>query len=244
MIKNKVKFSVIVLALTIFIAGGIYLAFYEGFLRFNYPSFDNYPIHGLDISHHQHQIDWSKLDKKYTRFIYMKATEGADHKDTRFEEYAREAIQLNIPIGAYHFFTLCKSGKEQADNFIESVPIGLCSLPPAIDLEFDGNCQPANHKEDLQSEITEFINIIEEYYQTKVLIYATPEFYNKYIANHFSENPIWARNIYSEPILENNRKWIFWQYANKGRLEGIDTHVDINVFYGNETEFSKMINSN
>ncbi|MFW6328321.1 MAG: GH25 family lysozyme [Bacteroidota bacterium] len=44
-------------------------------------------------------------------------------------------------VGAYHFFTFCKSGKVQAANFISSVLCSMKSLLPVIDLEFCGNCK-------------------------------------------------------------------------------------------------------
>ena len=49
-----------------------------------------YDVYGLDISHHQGKIDWEKLAEENPKeapisFIYMKASEGSDHKDTRFD---------------------------------------------------------------------------------------------------------------------------------------------------------------
>lgn len=242
--KRYIKHSLLALGILLFFSAGAYFALYEGYIRLNYPSFYTYPIHGLDISHHQDEIDWNKLDKRYSQFIFIKATEGATHKDSRFEEYRTQARAHNIPVGAYHFFTFCKSGKEQAINFMETVPIDSCDLPPAIDLEFDGNCNKANHKENLLYEITEYIDIIETYYNKRVIIYATSEFYKKYIANNFKDNPIWFRNVYSKPKLENNRQWSFWQYTNRGRISGINSFVDINTWAGTRKGFYDFINSN
>lgn len=242
--RKYIKYGTVALIVTAFFATGAYFALHEGYIRLNYPSFFTYPVHGLDISHHQEDIDWNKLDRRYAQFIFIKATEGATHKDTRFTEYWKQAKARNIPVGAYHFFTFCRSGKEQAVNFIESVPVGSCDLPPAIDLEFDGNCHSSNHKEDLLGEITEYIDIIEAHYHKKVIIYATSEFYKKYVADNFKDNPIWFRDIYAKPKLENNRKWYFWQYANRGRISGISTFVDINVWAGSEEEFKSFLKNN
>ena len=243
--KNKfLKISLTVLTFLVFAVGGLYLAFDKGYLRMNYPSFEKYPVHGLDISHHQPKVDWEKLDRKYVQFIFIKATEGVTHKDSLFQQYWQEAKKRNIPVGAYHFYTFCTSGKAQARNFIESVPYDKTDLPPVIDLEYDGNCKFDNRMKDLLYEIGEYINTVEEYYGKKVIIYSTPELYKRYIANNFKDNPVWVRDIYFEPKLENNRKWLFWQYANKGRLDGIDVFVDINTFVGNRDDFDKLFFSN
>lgn len=233
----------IVTSLAVILIGfiGVRYAYNSGYIRLNYPSSDLYPVHGIDVSHHQQEINWSKLDKNEVQFVFIKATEGGDFKDTRFQENWAQAKQQNIPRGAYHFFTFCKDGKEQAYNFIESVPKDSTNLPPIIDLEFAGNCSPQNYRESIVNEIALYIQTIENYYGKKVLIYTTEEFYQKYLTKHFENNPIWIRDIQTSPKLADNRKWLFWQYADKGRIEGIETLVDLNVFHGTKEEFSKLL---
>ena len=69
----------------------------------------------------------------------------------------------------------------------------------------------------------------------------TEDFYNEFLVDKFSDNPIWFRDNYKKPNLKGNRKWLFWQYGNRGHLEGINTDVDLNVFNGSEKEFKKLI---
>ncbi len=120
-----------------------YHAFYAGYVRLNYPSLNEFPVQGIDISHHQNKIDWQKLsqEKDQVQFVFIKATEGGDFKDTQFQSYLQRANEYSIPAGAYHFFTFCRSGKEQADHFIQTVAGHNMLLPPVIDLEFGGNCK-------------------------------------------------------------------------------------------------------
>ncbi len=217
---------------------GIYWGLYKGVIRFNYPSFKDYPVHGIDISHHQNDIEWSQLDKKYVQFVFIKATEGKDFKDRTFKENLANARYHNIPAGAYHFFTFCSAGKLQAEHFIKEVPTELISLPPAIDLEFGGNCRLNLSDDQLAKEINNYIQIVENYYQKKVIIYATQEFYQSHLTNQFLDNPLWIRDIYKQPNLKNDRKWLFWQYANRGKLKGINTFVDFNVFNGSKEQFN------
>ena len=43
------------------------------------------------------------------------------------------------------------------------------------------------------------------------------------------------------PVLDNGRKWTFWQYSNRGRLrgfEGEEKYIDLNVFNGTFEEFT------
>lgn len=222
---------------------GIRYAYYQGHIRMNYPSVEQYPVQGIDVSHHQQKIEWNKLDKQIIQFAFIKATEGGNHKDSLFQENWREARRNNILSGAYHFFTFCKDGDEQARNYIHYVPRDSIDLPPIIDLEYGGNCLKDNWKEDLITEISKYFDIIENHYGQKVIIYTTNEFYKNYLQDKFTDNPIWIRDILSKPTLPDGRKWLFWQYTNRGKVEGINTPVDLNVFAGNRKEFENLLRS-
>lgn len=234
-------YSIVVICSLIAIVVGMRYAYYQGYIRMNYPSFDEYPVQGIDVSHHQQKIDWEKLDKRVVQFAFIKATEGGDHKDSLFQENWREARRNHILSGAYHFFTFCKDGDEQARNYIHYVPKDSIDLPPIIDLEYGGNCLKENWKEDLIAEVTKYLYIIENHYGQKAIIYTTNEFYKNFLQNKFPDNPIWIRDILSEPNLSDGRKWMFWQYTNRGKIEGINTHVDLNAFWGSHEEFENLL---
>src|SRR5262245_34821654 len=95
-------------------------------------------VQGVDVSWHQGPIDWNAVSRAEVRFAYVKATEGADYVDPRFAFNWREAHRAGLYVGAYHFFTLCRSGAQQASNFIQAVPVENGALPPAVDLEHMG----------------------------------------------------------------------------------------------------------
>ena len=81
-----------------------------------------YDMQGVDVSLHQGAIDWRALAADDIAFAYIKATEGADHVDPRFEANWEGAGETELYRGAYHFFTLCRPGAQQAANFIAVVP--------------------------------------------------------------------------------------------------------------------------
>jgi hypothetical protein len=63
--------------------------------------------YGVDVSAHQGSIDWGRVSHDGITFAYMKATEGGDFVDERFEETWNGAAAAGLDRGAYHFFTLC-----------------------------------------------------------------------------------------------------------------------------------------
>ncbi|MDR0823535.1 MAG: glycoside hydrolase family 25 protein [Prevotella sp.] len=239
--KRFILYPLIGAALVIIAAGCLYYAYNKGYICVNHPSYEEYPVQGIDVSHHQQKIDWEKLDKKEVQFAFIKATEGGNHKDSLFQENWRGAIRHNIPVGAYHFFSFCKDGCEQARNYIHYVPKDSIDLPPIIDLEYGGNCLESNRKRNMIAEITKYMEIIENHYQKKVLIYTTNEFYKNHLINQFPDNPIWIRDILSKPQLPDGRKWLFWQYTGRGRIDGINTFVDLNAYAGSRAEFERLI---
>lgn len=218
-----------------------YTAYEEGYVRFNYPSTAKYPVHGVDISHHQGEIDWQQFAKENIKFAYIKATEGGDHKDRLFQQNWKDAQAIGLTTGAYHFFTFCRTGSEQAENFISTVPKAALQLPPAIDLEFGGNCKATPQKSVLLAQLKSFIEQVKETYGRQPVIYATNDSYEHFLANTDLKTPIWIRDIYNEPELSDGRPWAFWQYAHQARLKGVKGIIDLNVYNGNLVEFNDYV---
>ena len=87
---------------------------------------------------------------------------------------------------------------------------------------------------------------MEKEYKIKPLIYATKKAYDIYIKDNFTDYDIWIRNILTEPSLEENRKWTFWQYTGRARLKGYngkERFIDLNVFNGSKEDFENYIES-
>ncbi|MEI1277323.1 GH25 family lysozyme [Leptospira venezuelensis] len=218
----------------------VYTAFDKGIIWFAYPSQSKYPIRGIDVSNHQGNIDWKKVSENKISFAYIKATEGGDWKDKAFPRNWKEANELGIRVGAYHFFTLCRSGKEQAANFISYVPKDPKALPPVADLEFVGNCKERPPLQDVKKEIQEFLIALENYYGKRPLLYLTYEFIDQYLDTDFLEYPVWIRDIFGHPASSFERKWFIWQYHSRARISGIDGPVDLNVWNGDEESLYKL----
>ncbi|MDF7812236.1 GH25 family lysozyme [Hymenobacter sp. YC55] len=231
----------IIVTLGVLTIMSVIVMFYKGLLRLNYPSYKEFPVQGIDISHHQGDINWDKLTNEKISFVFIKATEGGDYKDPKFQINWVNAKNAGLAVGAYHFYRLCKTGTEQADNFISTVPRNDGNLPPVIDLEFGGNCQTDKTDEIIIQEVQDYTDIVKEYYGQTPIFYVTIEFYEKYLQNRFTDYPIWIRDISTRPELPDRRSWVFWQFANRGHIEGIDGYVDLNVFNGDKIEFLKLI---
>lgn len=196
---------------------------------------------GVDVSHHQGAIDWRALAADRVAFAYIKASEGADHVDTRFDVNWRGAAGAGLYRGAYHFFTLCQPGARQAANFIAVVPVTPGALPPALDLEHMGPCREGPTMADVVGEARTFLDLVEARYGVRPLIYTTREFHDAHLAELRGER-FWIRSIGMRPNFRQ-RDWVIWQHHNRGHKRGVSGPVDLNAFRGDAPALARFATS-
>lgn len=190
-----------------------------------------YPERGIDISHHNGEIDFGKLagEESDVSFLYIKATEGTDYIDPGFIRNSRGALRSGIPSGAYHFFRYDTDGELQALNFIRALRGRNFTLPPAIDVEDWGN--PDGHA---TAKIVERLRsmtacLLQEGYRP--VIYTNLQGYHRLIKGNFDSFPLWISS-FSDPPLDTdpeNLRWSVWQYSHRGDVAGISAPTDLNV---------------
>jgi lysozyme len=207
-------------------------------------------VKGIDISHHQGLINWSKKDKELFSFVYIKSSEGENFKDPLFHYNFHKVRKVGLYAGAYHVYNFKRSGKKQAENFIKMVPNYKNTLPPAVDLHLISNI---NEKEinNVIKELKIFNKIIYNHYGKKPIFYISNEQFKKYLIGNF-DNKIWTWH-YTEktkPGKFGKQKCSFWQYkiVNNKNLKykkfTKKTGLDLDYFNGNVKEFQKFVKSN
>jgi len=204
-----------------------------------------YAVRGVDVSHYQGEIDWSVLKDQGIDFAFIPATEGSSHLDERFAENWAAAKDTGLYIGSYHFFSFDSAGRSQAEWYIKTTGDLGGRLAPVVDVEYYGDKEiHPPEKEPVIRELREFLNILEEQYHVKPIIYTTYKVYRRYLAGEFEEYPLWIRNVYYSPNLDMHGKWQFWQYTDRAVLAGYagtETYIDLNVFHGDEDELKKYL---
>jgi lysozyme len=201
------------------------------------PDRTRYPLRGIDVSHHQGPIDWQAVARDDVTFAYLKATEGADHQDTLFAENWRAARKAGLAVGAYHYFTLCRSGAAQAANYLRTVPQAKDALPAAVDLEFGGNCGERPSGAAVRRNLDAFLRAVEARDGRPAVLYLTPEFFSVYGAN-MPKRDLWRRSVFRRPGAD--AQWTLWQYHNRGKVAGVSGPVDLNVFAADRPAFDRF----
>ena len=106
---------------------------------------------------------------------------------------------------AYHFFTSCRPGADQAKNFISVVPHDLPLLPPVVDIEFGGNCPQRPSPEQLNAELQAFLGPVEAAFGKPAIVYLTDDAAEAYSA-HIAARPRWLRSLL---VLPRERDWTY-----------------------------------
>ena len=207
----------------------------------SYP--EGYEIHGIDISHHQGDIDWEELrdngmiNKFPVRFVMIKATEGATRVDEHFKRNFHQAREYGFTRGAYHFYSVYSSAKAQAEFFIKKVKLENGDLPPILDVEH----KPKNQSnEEFKESVLLWLQLVEKHYGVKPILYTYYKFKTQYLSDPvFDEYPYWIAHYYVDKV-EYDGPWKFWQHTDAGRLPGIKGNVDFDIYNGSMYDLRKL----
>lgn len=203
------------------------------------------PIHGIDVSRWQTDIDWQAVKAAGTKFAFIKATEGGDHVDDRFLANWRGAKAAGVPRGAYHFVYWCRPAHEQAAWFKQHIPNDPDSLPPVLDVEWNGHsrtCPKTVPRHVALEKIKLMLAELEAHTGKKPIIYTDITFHREVLEGELKGYPFWIRSTAAEPEQRyvGRDDWHFWQYTTTGRVPGIRGDVDRNVFYASAEEWERF----
>lgn len=211
-----------VIVIAVVLAGVFWLVFVPNWR----PPLRDGERYGVDVSAHQGQIDWRRVAADGIEFAYIKASEGGDFTDSRFAENWRAAGEAGLDIGAYHFFTLCRPGDEQARHFLAVAPPDPRALAPAVDLEVAGNCSRRPAASDVETQLRAFLDIVEAAWARPALLYVRDDWESRYPVRAALDRPLWQFRFLRRPNLDS---WRVWQIHGFAHVEGISGRVDLNI---------------
>lgn len=188
-----------------------------------------YPTVGIDVSHHQGEINWKMLlrEQRFDTlidFVYCKATEGSDHIDTQWKKNRRELNNGGVLNGAYHYFLPKSPPRPQAEHFLKTWNERDIDLPPALDVEEEGFSD-----EDLIAKMKIWLTEVERISGLRPIIYTSLHFYETKFRNKFPGYRFWLAAYSREPEYMDDKDVIHWQFSETGRLPGMEGYVDVNV---------------
>ena len=198
--------------------------------------FSQWKVYGIDVSEYNGNIDWDRVSTIFgehkIHFAFIRSTAGKDKVDKQFKENWNALKDSNIHLGAYHYYRPDENSLEQAKNFIDNVILKKGDLPPVLDIERQSNVQSM---EQLKIGLQKWLDTVEMHYCVKPILYSGSNYFTTFLKKEFTEYPLWIAN-YNKTKKPVNHDWTFWQYSDKGKVDGIRRKVDVNVFDGSDQE--------
>jgi lysozyme len=203
---------------------------------------------GIDVSHYKNQIDWNRVQESGLTFAIIKATEGNNFIDSRFDYNWTRARRVDMIRGAYHFFRPLVDPVSQAHHYLRIVGkiLDKTDLPPVLDVEVFPDFIKNEYKKistsERQQRVRVWLQTIETATGRTPMIYTDYYTWRDYLGNTeaFARYPLWiaAYKVERPKIPANNwggKGWTFWQYTNKGVVPGIRDEaacVDMDYYQG------------
>lgn len=188
---------------------------------------------GIDVSHWQGTINWSKVKNSGVEFAIIKCSESINFVDAMFYQNKTQARKAGVLCGYYHF---ARGGdyKKEADWFLKNVGDLKEGELIALDYEIYTLPDPADWCE-------KWLSYVESKVGFKPMLYTYHALLNKYNWEKVSDNNfgLWAARYGSSkiyiphylclaPTSATFPFWAIWQYSSKGTVAGISGNVDMN----------------
>lgn len=174
-------------------------------------------------------------------FIYIKATEGKSVLNKYYGPDYAAARQHGFRVGSYHFFSTKTPAADQANFFLKNSKYQKGDFPPVLDLEpTDAQIRAIGGDKVLFARVKQWLNMVEKACGVKPILYVGQNFVNRHLpaAPDLMKNyNVWIAR-YGE--YRPNVNLVFWQLCPDGRVKGINTEVDINVFNGFDSEWERF----
>lgn len=203
-------------------------------------------LEGIDVSHIQGNIDWSKVAGAGKDFAFIKASQGIGYHDSRFAQNWVEARDAGLTVGAYHFIT-ADDAAAQAQNYLRAIQgvnggnttFGPGILPAVLDVEAMKG--PA---EENAAIVRIWLTTVSQATGQQAIVYTSPGWWEGAVAPAMPRPGclFWlAEYEVSAPKLPTGvLDWTFWQIIASGKCAGVSTPVDLDCFNGGPDELAAL----
>jgi lysozyme len=193
-------------------------------------------VRGIDVSVWQEDVDWQKVKGAGIEFAFLRASRGDDYVDPKFESNRAGAREAGLKVGYYHYFRPDGSVDQQVKTFAGAVgKVEGDALRLVIDTE--------NQKLWAPYTVPQRLAMIEGWCDgvkkalgksPQIMIYGSPSFFDESLANdpRLAKHELWIAGYSAGEVRipAPFKNWKFWQYSETGRIPGINTYVDLDLY--------------
>ena len=206
---------------------------------------------GVDVHDKQGKIDWSKVAAAGNKFAFVRGVYGT-RADARAKENFDGARAAGLLCGVYHFYRMNPqfSFADQIAKMVavlQDVGYGTGDLPPVLDVEdnpqFDGAWNSHNNVAYMKG-LRDWVDAMATQFNCTPIIYTRAGFWNALGDNNaFSVHPLWVAhytNAIAPTLPSGWTKYAFWQFSDKGTVDGVPGTGDVNRFNGTEADLATL----
>ncbi len=193
---------------------------------------------GIDVSHWNGDINWQTVKKSgLVEFAIIKASEGTGFVDHRFVKNCQSAKSVGIKRSAYHFFHGDMNGKDQANHFLNTIKKcgSAMDFEVTIDVELPYKRPPPDVSVSTKN-LKLMLDTLEAALGYKPMIYTSDVMWKAMTVQPGwggNEYPLWVaayNNVGPGKLPKGWTEWVIWQYSKKGKIPGIPSSVDLNIW--------------
>ena len=186
---------------------------------------------GIDVSYHNGKIDWKKASQSID-FAIIRAGYGKSQMDKQFINNICGANTAGLKIGIYWFIYAANTEEailnaKMCEKCIEGYK-DIITMRIWTDWEYDSDKRNPQTKESRTAIVRAFC----DYLSSKgyeVGVYSNVDYLTSKFGD-LSSYPLWLAKYSSS---KGNYNPFMWQHSSTGRIAGISTNVDMNIYYGN-----------
>lgn len=193
---------------------------------------------GIDVSEHQGDIDWGQVKAAGYDFAFLRigyrgyGEQGTLCADAKFQQNIVNAHNAGVEVGVYLFSQAVSEDEalQEAGLVLEQLQGHSLELPVVFD------------PERIRDDAARTDNVTGEQFTKNTVLFCEkmkeagyqPMIYSNMVWEAFeydmealADYPIWYADY--EPVPQTPYYFSFWQYSEKGSVDGIAGNVDLNV---------------
>lgn len=194
---------------------------------------------GIDVSKHQGKINWQKVADDGVEFAFIRAAlrgygTGKLVEDEYFEQNIKGALGAGIKVGVYVYSQAINEEEllEEADFVLKQIAPYKIECPVVYDVEMvsgaDGRMNSLSVEE--RTKLTAlFCQTIEQAGYRPMIYHNMETGVLKVDLEELENYDKWF--AYYNPNFYYPYAYDVWQYSEKGRVNGIETDVDLNISF-------------
>lgn len=211
---------------------------YDGDLL-SYQGDDRYTYRlGVDVSHHQAEIDWEQVASSGMKFAFVRlgyrgyGKEGTMKEDRMFEQNFKQAQAAGLDVGVYFFSQAITEAeaKEEADFVIEHLKGKNPQLPVVFDPETisddEARTDDVSGEQFTKNAIAFCKEIRRAGYEPMIYCNMVWQAYQLDLGQ-LTDVPIWYADYSGQP--QTPYKFAYWQYTESATVAGISGSADIDI---------------